>query len=129
MPQFHIKRPGSRGYLDYHTNDMVLSRESVQKGMTWREVAKEIDVSQSTLTHQIRSGETNNLGQPSVLSMIEENVIERTQSMHESGLSFFHEFSDSWGGTMVGAKWRNSENLTCSDRWKLLSQTPSTIYF
>ena len=45
-------------------------------------------MSQSTLTHQIRSGETNNLGQPSVLSMIEENVIERTQSMHESGLSF-----------------------------------------
>ena len=74
MPQFHKRKPGSRGYLDYHTNDMVLSRESVQKGMTWREVAKEIDVSQSTLTHQVRSGETNNLGQPPVLSMIEENI-------------------------------------------------------
>lgn len=70
---------------------MELAKEAVQKGMAWREAAKEFNVSQSTLAHQIRSGETNNSGQPPVLSMMGENIIERIQIVCD------------WGFTLDGA--------------------------
>ena len=63
---------------------MELAKEAVQEGMAWRKAAKEFNVSQSTLTHQIRSGE-NNSRQPPVLSMMGENIIERIQVVCDWG--------------------------------------------
>ena len=65
--------------LDYHVNDMELAKEAIHQGMAWSEAVKEFNVSQNTLTHQIRSGETNNSGQLPVLSIMGENIIERIQ--------------------------------------------------
>ena len=78
MPQFHKMEPGSTRHLDYIANDMELAKKAVQKGMALGEAAKEFNVSQSTLTSWIRSGEPNKPGRPPVLSTAEENIMEKT---------------------------------------------------
>ena len=62
MPRLHKRKSGSRRYFDYHGNALELAKEAVQKGMTLREAAKEFNVSQSTLTRQMKNGEPNKPG-------------------------------------------------------------------